>query len=309
MNETTEPDLSSPVLLSVLVCIVSIILNILLLIVIIAFKLSRDSNRFLFIAELSSATVVWTVAVLTREGLYLSGFDVYGSMNVCKTLLVIYVTGAHFDCMILFAIAADQYLHVAHPLRYGDWMPRRRAVQVACLLIIFTLIKMGITVGVWDDSIPCSYFYNIPKWHFVWSIFDLFVMMIGVSTFQLLTVRIARRQMRQLQKTGISQVSAETIRRHWRGVVTISLVCLLIFSSWSIGQSLIIWFITADINLTEPFFMKFTLVGTYLNYSRGIWTPIIYGIRSPEVRLVYAKIWNHFAKCKENRVTEISTCT
>ncbi|ELT89151.1 hypothetical protein CAPTEDRAFT_194491 [Capitella teleta] len=272
----------------------------------ISYSLDRESYRFLFIRELSIATTFGALVIVLREILMVTGFNVPANNPLCKFILIATVGGMQVDLLTLLVIAADQYILIAYPFRYHDLLTKPRVTFLASVPLVIALTNSVLMAAIWDDTYLCTFYQNLPRW-FLWLLLcdAIGMAFVGTVTLQVLTIRIARRHMLQLQANGQGQVSAETVRRHWRGVVTTLLICVMIFFSWILGIIVLLRSAVIEVEdlYSSKYFNGIILSSSYLYLLRGIWVPLIFAIRTPEIRPVITRIRKLFPAWKSNDVT------
>ncbi|ELT89152.1 hypothetical protein CAPTEDRAFT_194492 [Capitella teleta] len=241
----------------------------------------------------------------------LTGYSgVLANTAFCKFFMIAAISEMQVDLLTLLVIAADQYILIAYPFRYHDLLTKPRVMFLAVVPFVIALANSVLMVAIWDDTNICDFYQNLPQW-FLWLLLcdAIGMAFVGTVTLQVLTIRIARRHMLQLQANGQGQVSAETVRRHWRGVVTTLLICAMTFFSWILGIVTLLWSAIVEVVYVynSKYFSHISLCSSYFHILRGIWVPLVYAMRTPEIRPVIMRIRKLFPAWKSNDVTAIRT--
>jgi hypothetical protein len=206
----------------------------------------------------------------------------------------------------VIAMVVDQHVMIGYPYKYNVVLCKKRARLLAFVPLIPSVGLCLLITFLWDASKPCDLYNNIPKW-LTSILFAQCVFMLVMTVYiQLLTVRIARKQLRQLQ-SGPCEVPAETVRRHWAGVITTALLCLMILFSWIGGIVAIFWFLAFGPGKDNSVFSALESSAAYLNLPHGVWLPLIYALRSPELKPIYAKLHRKIAFWRSNRISSEQT--
>jgi hypothetical protein len=301
MNSTAALVMTPLSIFSVVISCLTILLNVILLSLIVFFKLHRQSNRFFFVADLSLCAIFWSLTVPIRESLMQTNPDVYNRHSglLCKLLSVLNFGGLQIEFSNLIAIVTDQHVMIASPYKYNQFLSKHRAICISLATFLLPAANCTLIGLSWDSSKSCFSYESVAKWATAIVMTQSIAMLIAPIVVQLLTVRIARKQMRQLQ-SGPCEVPAETVRRHWSGVITTALLCLMIVLSWVVGTYTILWsMIIGQPEMTK--LLKLTEIAAYMNLPHGIWVPLIYAIRSPELKPIYAKFRRSFSVWRSNK--------
>jgi hypothetical protein len=126
------------------------------------------------------------------------------------------------------------------------------------------------------------------------------------TAIQSLMVCIARRHMKQL-RIGPSEIPPETVRRHWKGVINIGLLCVMIIVSWIVGCFSLLWFLVKQPPISDPDFALISIVAAFLNVPHGIWLPVIWIMRLPQLQPVYAHFRRSLATCRHTSLVAPQT--
>jgi hypothetical protein len=267
------------------ISLLNFLTNTLLVLFIWIAKLDRDSNRFIFIGELASGAIVVSVAnVVNCIGRLTS--ESFPSLSGCKALYIIVMAGIQEASLNLVALVTDQYILIAHPLRYRAVCTQKVGWVVAYSIFAIVCIFAGITAYLWDDGEGCNFTSNLPAWHHMINYGIVIVLPLTVVvTLQVLTIRISRRHLRQIQISRVVDGESEErmVKRHWRGVVTNALICGALIVDW-MPITVAFCITTADPNaIRSTKFLTFLDYAGSMYQNYGLWLPLIYAVRSPEV--------------------------
>lgn len=276
----------------------NVVLNFLLILVIIFFKLDRDTNRFMFIAEFACGSVIFGSVSIIQVMLVMHS-DYMQTM--CKVLLTIKIWGIQDTCLNLTAVVVDQYIFIACPLKYHQIMSRKRACVLATVLKAFSIFSCILVIILWDNSKDCDYLHNLPGWHHAVVISVMLVVPLTIIVFlQILTIRLSSHHMRQIQSESASNdAQREIARRHRNGVITTALICVLLVVTWLPPAPILIAHFGFDVAI-GPALRAVARTTTSLYYAYGLWTPLIYATRSPELRAVCLKLRKRYRTWRNN---------
>ncbi|ELU09434.1 hypothetical protein CAPTEDRAFT_201329 [Capitella teleta] len=270
--------------LSILLGSVNIVGNLLLIIAVWKTKLDRDSNRYIFLCDLSLGAMIVGLADICREAILRSHL-VTNTDNFCRVLVTFIIAGVVQACYGLLAYVFDQFLFIAHPLHYHAMMTRRNCIGIVIMTKVISLLHILVTTVEWNFDIPCSYFLNVPKWHHI----TAFVLCFGfpllvIVALQGYTISVAWRHLqriRQSQVVPFDQPDQQKRTNSIRKVITTTLILICLGLSWLPMAFMFLWAAVSDIG--ERFFGVLDVIGlTY--YSYGFWIPLVYAIRSPALR-------------------------
>lgn len=265
-----------------------IVLNGGLITLITILNLDHDSNRFLFIMALASEAGSYGAVVIICTLLE------HWKVQVFKISCILISASTQGAALTLTAVVIDQYILIAHPLKYHCLMTRRMAVGIIAGIILVSALSCVAVEMLWDNPAVLTYYYNLPKWYHAIEFFIMLIAPILISaTVQIKTIRISRRHLSQiLDQPGCprdSSHSDDIIRRYWSGVITTSLICLALILSWAPLGVLTVWYFIYSPEIGDQF-IYFNLIASSMYSSYGIWTPLIYAVRSPEIRKVIKRL-------------------
>ncbi|ELU07744.1 hypothetical protein CAPTEDRAFT_193113 [Capitella teleta] len=276
---------------------VNALMNFLLLIAILVTKLDRGSNRFIFIGDLAIGASVVGFSNTIEGCINLTNPSTSIQGNGCIALSILNMAGVHVGSLNLVTLVVDQYVLIAYPLRYQVVFRRKRACVLSVMIYTCVIGISASTALLWDTRVPCSYMHNLPMWHHSLTFFLVLVIpLLVVVILQVLTIRISRRHMRQIRNSGVCDSTSEEsmLRRHWTGVITNTLICVALILTWT---PLVICF---GINFGFQDF-KSNALSSFTYYAAssfqmyGIWLPLIYTLRSPQVKSLWSRLR---ARCK-----------
>jgi uncharacterized membrane protein len=214
-------------------------------------------------------------------------------MKRLLSLYIITMAGIQAASLNLVALVTDQYVLIANPLRYHALSTQKVGWAVALSTLTIVCPFAGVTAHVWDETEGCNYAANLPDWHhFINYVLVIAFPLTVVLVLQVLTIRISRRHLRQIQaSTAIEDGSDERmVKRHRRGVVTNALICGALLIDWT--PITVAFFIkTADPSVVHfTWFQTFIDCAASLYKNYGVWLPLIYAARSPEFRHLCKKL-------------------
>lgn len=272
---------------SIVVGILDFALNAALVAIILIFKLDHQSNRFLFITDLACGAALYGVTLSLSLILQKWGLSHH------KTTSILHIGGIQLAALNLTALVIDQYIFIAYPLRYHIIMSRWRAIGITAGIVLTCLLSCSVMGVVWDDSVSVSYFGNLPKWYHVFTLLALFITpLVVIVWMNLKTLQISRRHLQQIRNLPEHHLSDHATsgvsQRHWSGVITTSLICIALTISWTPLGGMMLWHVIDgafnDVSMGNIPFTVYGLCASEIYVLYGIWIPLIYAIRSPEVR-------------------------
>lgn len=211
------------------------------------------------------------------------------SDSACRITTILLVGGVIQACYSLVALVFDQFLIITKPLTYNMVMTRKRAFLLVFAIKFIGFFNIILTTIVWDTSGPCTYFLNLPPWHHL----TTFILLIGfplpvILSLQGHTMYIAWKHMQAIKHSQVVPFDSPTANINHtesiRKVITTTLILLCLIMSWlPLGLFTLATFF--DLNLYIVTSGQTVLEYASLFYfSYGLWIPIIYGLRSPELK-------------------------
>ncbi|XP_013412391.1 adrenocorticotropic hormone receptor isoform X2 [Lingula anatina] len=210
--------------------------------------------------------------------------------------------------LTLLTLGLEMYIAVCKPLHYSSWITKRWSWTALALIWGFVVGKLFILIlsnvhdfCTYGDTVEGVFQIQI-KVQYYGSILIFATCMAASTVFYIrifLDVRSNQWAYDKARRTSGSGPSREDRQRHVKTTITLFLLYGTLALSW--GPWVIATFLSNVVQVCDPEICPDVLLTSFiLVWINSLLDPIIYGIRLPDIRQGYRRLFRRCCKCRQN---------